>query len=327
MCQLRCPSCPTATREIKRTIGGGVLSFADFQTLLDVNPFLEEIELSNWGEIFLNPELLSILRYAHEKRVALSASNGANLNFVRPDVLEGVVKYGLRRLTCSIDGASEESYRAYRVNGSFTRVIENIRTINRYKQQYGSTVPRLRWQFIIFGHNEHDIPRAKEMARALDMEILFKPSWENELSPPQGLDRIRDETGLDLGRRRDFWRHQHHTFCAQLWKAPQIHFDGRILGCCVNHWGDFGSAPDWRLADALNNEKIKYAREMLRGVRPARDDIPCTTCHHYARMKANEDWMEPPHTRAARSPASRRIRGLYRRLSGWVSGQRVGNAP
>ena len=28
--------------------------------------------------------------------------------------------------------------------------------------------------------------------------------------------------------------------CHQLWDAPQINWDGKILGCCRNFWGDFG---------------------------------------------------------------------------------------
>jgi len=63
-CQLRCPSCPTTSGAILPAIGSGILKFADFQALLDGNPGLRDIELSNYGEIFLNPELIAILEYA-----------------------------------------------------------------------------------------------------------------------------------------------------------------------------------------------------------------------------------------------------------------------
>ena len=49
------------------------------------------IELSNWGEIFLNPDLPNILAYSYQKSVALTASNGVNLPTVKPEVLEAVV--------------------------------------------------------------------------------------------------------------------------------------------------------------------------------------------------------------------------------------------
>src|SRR5262249_23231456 len=39
-------------------------------------------------------------------------------------------------------------------------------------------------------------------------------------------------------------------------------------------------------------EKITYARKMLRGEMPAREDIPCTTCEIYLHMCANNRWIK-----------------------------------
>ena len=36
-----------------------------------MNPLLEQVEISNYGEVFLNPQLLPILEYAHQKNVAI----------------------------------------------------------------------------------------------------------------------------------------------------------------------------------------------------------------------------------------------------------------
>ena len=57
VCQLKCPCCPTASGGIAKFIGSGFLKFRDFKKLIDRNPWIEVIELSNWGEIFLNPDL------------------------------------------------------------------------------------------------------------------------------------------------------------------------------------------------------------------------------------------------------------------------------
>src|SRR4029079_12415181 len=92
-CQLRCPSCPTTSSAIHPAVGSGFLRFKDFQKLIDDSPGLERIELSNYGEIFLNPELPRILEYAHSKAIPIWLENGANLNHVRDDVLEALVKY------------------------------------------------------------------------------------------------------------------------------------------------------------------------------------------------------------------------------------------
>src|SRR4030042_1631302 len=115
VCQLRCHSCPNADKAILPTVGTGFLRLSDFQKLLDENPWIEKIELSNYGEIFLNPDLLEIIKHAYKRKVALTAANGVNLNSVKIEVLEGLVKYKFRRMTVSIDGASNETYKQYRI--------------------------------------------------------------------------------------------------------------------------------------------------------------------------------------------------------------------
>ena len=126
-CQLKCRSCPTASGETAKFLGRGFLKFADFKNIVKSNPSICHIELSNWGEIFLNKELIDIVRYAYEHNVSLAANNGVNLNNVSDEVLEALVKYQFRKLKCSIYGASQETYSIYRVNGNFDQVIANIK--------------------------------------------------------------------------------------------------------------------------------------------------------------------------------------------------------
>ena len=130
-CQLKCPTCPTARGDIAKSIGSGFLKFEDFKDLIDLNCRVKEIELSNWGEIFLNPEIIKIIKYAYLKKVALRCDTGANFNSVSDEDLEALVKYQFRSITCSIDGASSETYKMYRKGGDFKTVMANITQINK----------------------------------------------------------------------------------------------------------------------------------------------------------------------------------------------------
>ena len=95
--------------------------------------------------------------------------------------------------------------------------------------------------------------------------------------------------------------------CLQLWDQPQINWDGKMLGCSRNFWGDFGgNAFKDGLLNSINNEKIKYARDMLLGKKVARADIPCTTCNIYLGMKADGKWQK------RRLPSYRALRFIYR---------------
>jgi len=296
-CQLRCPSCPTTSRAIHPAVGSGFLRFEHFRALLEQNPQVQEIELANYGEIFLNPELLAILKLAHERDVRLTVGVGFNLNDVRDEVLEGLVKYRVRSMTCSIDGASPETYAQYRIRGDFNTVIDNIKKINRWKETYDSPYPRMTWQFIVFGHNEHELPMARTLARSLDMVFYAKLNWDPNFSPIRDRDLVARELGITELTREEY-KNKHNedymvSICHQLWESPQINWDGKVLGCCRNFWGEFGgNAFANGLRESVNSETMSYARAMLQGEKPARDDIPCTTCEIYLGMRESGRWVD-----------------------------------
>jgi MoaA/NifB/PqqE/SkfB family radical SAM enzyme len=294
VCQLRCPSCPAANEAVGSIVGRGFLRFNDFKRTLDENPWVSWVELSNYGEIFLNPSLLDMLRFAFSRKVRLTASNGVNLNTVESDVLDGLVKYRFQAMTCSIDGATSETYRKYRVNGDFDVVIRNIERINRIKRHYQSSYPSLTWQFVVMGHNLHEISLARQLAHNLGMEFRLKLTWDDAHSPIPDRELVRREVGAAS---REEFRQRYgldymQRICHQLWDQPQINWDGRVLGCCRNFWGTFGgSAFQEGLLSAINVDGMQYARQMLLGKRPARNDIPCTACQIYQGMRASGRWL------------------------------------
>lgn len=296
-CQLRCPSCPTTTGAIHPAVGSGFLRFDNLRRLIEENPSLRRLELSNYGEILLNPHLLEILAYASAKAVAITFANGINLNHATDELLEGLVKYRVREITCSIDGASPETYRVYRHRGNFDNVIAHIERINHFKREYRSKFPQLSWQFIVFGHNEHELPAAREMAARLGMEFYPKISWDRRFSPIRDSEFVRAQTGERAVTREEYeqlhGRQYLSSICHQLWDDPQINWDGKNLGCCRNFWGDFGgNAFTDGLKACFNHEKMRYAKAMLRGRKGARDDIPCSTCDIYLSMRSHSDWIE-----------------------------------
>lgn len=290
MCQLKCPICPTATGENrKRPLGWGCLSFDNFKKFLDSCPGISHIELSNWGEVFLNPEIKNILQYAHSQGVSLGVAAGTNLNTVKEEVLEGIVKYQLKHMSVALDGASHETYVQYRKGGDFNRVISNIEKINHYKKKYGTQLPVLVWQFVIFGHNEHEIVQAREMARSLDMTFQPKLNAYSVFSPIKDEAAVKRDSGLEVASRKEFKEKKKRYWgmpCDQLWTSPQINWDGKLMGCCVNGWGDFGNVFESGLKVALTGEKYTYAKKMLLGKVKARADIPCTTCPYYNDQEA-----------------------------------------
>ena len=182
----------------------------------------------------------------------------------------------------------------YRVGGDFDAVIRNVRKINQLKEQARSECPQMAWQFVVFGHNEHEMESARSLARELNMQFHLKLSWDDKFSPLQDQDSARKEIGA--ASRREFKEKYGFDYmqgiCHQLWDQPQINWDGKVLGCCMNFWGDFGgNAFRDGLLNSINSNEIEYAKGMLLGKLPARDGIPCTTCSIYLGMKADGRWL------------------------------------
>lgn len=294
ICQLRCPSCPNTSGATHPVIGRGFLRISDFRKLIDENPWVTEIELSNYGEIFLNPDLSELIEYAFIRGVTVSADNGVNLNDVKEKVLEDLVRYQFRSMSCSIDGASNETYKIYRRGGSFDTVLSNIDRLNFFKTKFKSRLPVLRWQFIVFGHNEHEIAIARKLAGKLNMTFHVKLSWSPQFSPVKNEELVRNEIGAAS---REEYKKIHHvdykqSLCHKLWVQPQINWDGKVLGCPRNFWADYGgNAFKDGLLSCITGRRIEYAREMLLGKKNAIPDIPCSTCDIYTDMERRKSWL------------------------------------
>ena len=128
------------------------------------------------------------------------------------------------------------------------------------------------------------------------MDFGVKLSWDPDFSPVQDAELVRAATGTGAATREEFaentGKDYANAICEQLWDSPQVNWDGKILGCCRNFWGDFGgNAFTDGLTAALNGEKISYAREMLTGKVPAREDVPCTSCEMYQSMQKTSEFM------------------------------------
>lgn len=130
-CNLKCICCPTG--QGRKGMSKGFLKFRDFKNFVDkYYYFINRIELSNYGEIFLNPEIFEIIKYAEDRGIKTSAQ--VNLNYFNEEMAKKLIKAGMSELTVSIDGATNKTYSKYRINGNFNNVIPNIKSINKFKK-------------------------------------------------------------------------------------------------------------------------------------------------------------------------------------------------
>lgn len=295
ICQLHCPMCQLIGNSTN-IIGHGKLTFKKFSDFLIRNPAIKSIELGNFGEVFLNPQLPEILEFAHRQGIITEIDEGANLNHASDDALDALVRFGTSRVRCAIDGVTQSVYAQYRVGGSLRNVIKNISRINELKKKYGSSTPHLVFQFIIFEHNIHQIEQAALLAEMLKMEIEYKLDCLSGEVKDERAEKVRELTGYSdrneyLGREKvHYMRH----LCYHMWHSPQINWDGKLLGCSRNIWGVYAeNVFEGIFSEQLNNDKMRYARKMLMGLVPKTDNIPCSKCSVFESMQKFENWLSP----------------------------------
>jgi len=299
LCQLNCTGCYMRNKDSGQTIGSGYLKFDDFKKFLQKNPYIESIETSLSGEIFLNPDFIKIIKYAYQKGVKLTAFNGVNFNTVSDEILEALVKYKFAGITFSIDGASNETYIQYRRNGNFNNVINSIKKLNYFKQKYNSKYPVLVWQFILFDHCRQEFMQAFEFAKELDFSNMYcKFPWSKKNITTKEIYQLHviNSKKIPLKDKEivTFLNENNMPLCFQPWLAPQINWDGRLLGCCCSTHNDLAiNVFNSGLKKALNSKKVKQMREILTGNIPAKNDFACSHCGFYKQMQTSGRYINP----------------------------------
>jgi len=284
LCQLDCAGC--YMRKWPRDMG--YLKLKDFKRFIRLNPRIEEIELSNDGEIFLNPDLIEIIKYAYARDIKLTAKNGVNFNTVSDDMLKTLVEYEFGAMTISIDGSSPEVYAKYRRNGNFDAVISNIKKLRVYM---GGELKKdkldLSWQYIILPStdDEKEIKRAKKMAGEFGMRIFFKRDDNGYY--PRNPAMIESECGLSYDKDSCFQSNIKRRYfpCWELFNSPRIGYDGAFLGCCCHPWKKLPvpNCFESKLDGYLSSSIVKDIRAMIQGGAIPRG-VSCVNCRFFKEM-------------------------------------------
>jgi hypothetical protein len=173
-CQLGCPSC---TNSFNRDFAASFKPWPrGLMTEATFDGFAREVALYAFnGHFYNNHEPLlnrltpRFVRKAADLRVRTFISS--NLSYRRIDA-EAIVASGLTELMVAADGATQAVYERYRRSGNLAWVLGNARAIVAAKRKLGSSTPILRWQFLTFAHNVHEVEAAIGLAREIGFDTF-----------------------------------------------------------------------------------------------------------------------------------------------------------
>lgn len=192
-CNLRCPGC--RGKEVSVLPDMPLESFARF--IDEVGPSLYQIVLYRGGESLINKNFAEMLEYAYENTGAeLILSSNMSHRLAYGD-LEMLARH-CHLIDVTIDGLTPKTYGEYRVRGNFDLAFSNMMKLANIASKHGNNC-HIRWRFIVFSYNEHEVDEARQIAEDIGVELqLVRPQVR------------RVEKGVDaldlLPKDKELWR-------------------------------------------------------------------------------------------------------------------------
>ena len=275
-CQLHCPLCPTGQGIEGRK--KGMMSLKTAQRIVEeLGDYLIDVELDNWGEAFLNPQIFEIISLFAQRGIQTAIST--NLSFSKFDV-ERLLESGLDHLIVSMDGATASVYQIYRRGGEFSLVLENIRRIVAEKRKRKSLRPFLTLKFLIFPHNQFEQEKFRKLADELGVERVW---FQTPYYPRNLIDRLYPEIELDQNfQAYPETKSRQRKNCHWLWTGVSISWDGGVSPCCfgISYQSeyDFGNILEQSFREIWLSPVYQEARAVFLGKKP--EDVRAQFCYY-----------------------------------------------
>jgi radical SAM protein with 4Fe4S-binding SPASM domain len=283
-CNLRCPLCPTGYHGLERPTS--LMNLAQFETIIEkIRPYAVEVILHNWGEPFLNPDILKMIRHARTNGIGTTLSSNLNLVNRGERFLEEVVESGLEHLTVSIDGTTQEVYEMYRKGGHLDRVLANLRHLLDYRNRTGRSEPVVEWQYLVMKHNQHQMEDARRMAKEIGADRIRFTGAGLPFKEMSNAKMARDWLS-DMPQYRGYspegFAERGYLYdekCFYLYRAMTVNPQGEVSPCCAVYEqnADFGNLLKSGLDEVWNNEHYRASRALFS--RKAAGTELQTICH------------------------------------------------
>ena len=252
ICNLSCEMCPSGKGMLKRPRGTADMELYR-KFILENRQTLTNIILHFQGEPLMFHQFGEMIAFARQNRIytmfstngQLLAQNIGLIRNARPD-----------RIIVSLDGLSDETYTKYRVGGKVQNVLDGLEKLS---QLPAKERPYIELQFLVFLHNEHEIPELKNLKKKYRIDkITLKSAQIYEKSQVDFLPENKNFSRYEVTENGNFkLKNGLKNQCKRLILGTVICFDGRVVPCCFDKDADYelGNIANQSLYEIRNSKK------------------------------------------------------------------------
>ena len=252
ICNLSCEMCPSGKGLLKRSRGTADMELYR-KFILENRKTLTNIILHFQGEPLMFQQLGEMIAFARQNRIYTMFSTNGQLLAQNIDLIRNARP---DRIIVSLDGLTDETYTKYRVGGNLQNVFDGLEKLS---QLPANERPYIELQFLVFSHNEHEIPELKNLKKKYRIDkITLKSAQIYEKSQVEFLPENKNFSRYEVSESGSFrLKNGIKNQCKRLIFGTVVCFDGRVVPCCFDKDADheFGSIANQSLHEIRNSKK------------------------------------------------------------------------
>lgn len=218
VCNLDCHFCPYR----KQTRSQGYMGSPLFKKIVDeCREHDPKLWLHFLGEPLLNRDLPDLIAYAKAQGIS-QVGLSTNAFFLTRELGERLIRSGLDRVECSVDGADAGTYLRLRRSTEFERVVRNTVEFLRLRHELGAQKPVVTISVMETAETLRALPGLREF-------------WTPQFGPQDFLMMIQDISFA--GDMREVGQSQGREPCKWLWSYLVILWNGDVVTCGSDYDG------------------------------------------------------------------------------------------
>ena len=293
-CNFKCKFCPESFSDYTEIVGGRAhMDFALFEQIVAQIKAMGRLKVMRFymlGEPLLHPDIIRMISLAVSAGVTDRTELTTNATALTAEKSRGLLASGLDYLRVSIYAATQE--RNERVTQSkvpISRILENVRTFRRLRDESGRKNPQLYVKMIDSGSEEENAAFLKMYEGIADECVLEKPMNWNGYENRDVLQTAYDDAERESLVETNLFPFQ-KKICPFPFYTMVINANGDVTACCVD-WNKntkVGNVKEATLHDIWHGDAFRELRRMhIEGRR--HENASCKNCTYLFTAPDNLD--------------------------------------